>query len=85
MIDFGLSNYYKPNSQLITACGSPCYASPEIIKSKHYNGLKTDIWSSGIVLYAMIVGNLPFEDSNTSILYEKIKEGDFEIPLHVSE
>ena len=33
----------------------------------------------------MIVGHLPFEDSNTSILYEKIEEGDFEIPLHVSE
>lgn len=85
MIDFGLSNSYKENSLLTTACGSPCYASPEMVNGKPYNGLKTDIWSCGIVLYAMICGYLPFEDSNTYILYEKIMKGDFRLPSYVSE
>ena len=54
---------------LKTACGSPCYAAPEMIKGHKYNGLMTDIWSSGVVLFAMVAGYLPFEDKNTSKLY----------------
>jgi len=53
--DFGLSNIYKEDGLLKTACGSPCYAAPE-------KGVKSDIWSCGIVLYAMLCGFLPFED-----------------------
>ena len=56
-----------------------------MVSGRPYNGLKTDIWSCGIVLYAMICGYLPFEDSNTCILYEKIMKCDFKIPVHVSE
>jgi len=54
---------------LKTACGSPCYAAPEMIKGLRYHGLMTDIWSSGAVLFAMVAGYLPFEDKNTSKLY----------------
>jgi 5'-AMP-activated protein kinase catalytic alpha subunit len=39
IVDFGLSNTYKPGEMLKTACGSPCYAAPEMIASKKYNGL----------------------------------------------
>ncbi len=66
IVDFGLSTFYAPNSLLQTACGSPCYAAPEMIAGLKYNGLMTDIWSMGIILFAMICGFLPFEDPNTS-------------------
>lgn len=73
IIDFGLSNLYgKPSDHLYTACGSPCYAAPEMIAGKPYKGLEVDIWSSGIILYAMLCGYLPFEDPDTDKLYKKI-------------
>ena len=85
IVDFGLSNLYNKNELLETACGSPCYAAPEMINGEKYSGLKVDIWSSGIVLYAMICGYLPFEDDNNDILYQKITEGKFTIPGFVSD
>jgi len=85
IVDFGLSNLYEPPEGLLkTACGSPCYAAPEMIAGKKYQGLKTDIWSSGVVLYAMVCGFLPFEDPKTSNLYKKILAGDFKIPKFLS-
>ena len=71
---------YPNNELLSTACGSPCYAAPEMINGEKYNGLLVDIWSSGIVLYAMICGYLPFEDKDNDILYDKICEGKFIVP-----
>lgn len=62
VVDFGLSNVYNNNERLETACGSPCYAAPEMIKGEKYNGLCVDIWSSGIILFAMTCGYLPFDD-----------------------
>lgn len=84
IVDFGLSNTYKAGETLQTACGSPCYAAPEMIAGKRYNGLLVDIWSSGVTLYAMLCGYLPFEDPDTAILYRKILKGDFEIPEFLS-
>lgn len=75
---------YERGETLKTACGSPCYAAPEMIAGKRYNGLQTDIWSSGVVLYAMICGYLPFEDPKTSQLYKKILSADYQIPKFVS-
>jgi 5'-AMP-activated protein kinase catalytic alpha subunit len=78
---------YNPGSGdlLKTACGSPCYAAPEMIAGKKYQGLKSDIWSSGVVLYAMACGFLPFEDPKTSSLYKKILSGEFKVPKFLSE
>jgi len=84
IVDFGLSSTYENGELLKTACGSPCYAAPEMIGGKKYEGLLADIWSSGIILYAMVCGFLPFEDANTAILYKKILSGEFEIPDHLS-
>ena len=83
--DFGLSNLYPNNELLKTACGSPCYAAPEMINGKDYKGHLVDIWSSGIILFAMICGYLPFEDADNDVLYRKITEGRFSIPRYVSE
>ncbi|CAD8170425.1 unnamed protein product [Paramecium octaurelia] len=84
VVDFGLSSTYQPGQKLKTPCGSPCYAAPEMLQGLSYDGLFTDIWSSGIILYAMICGCVPFEDQNTKRLYEKIKTSDFHLPKHVS-
>lgn len=67
-----------------TACGSPCYAAPEMIAGERYFGSKVDIWSCGVILYAMVCGYLPFEDPDTAKLYKKILRGEFSIPKHVS-
>lgn len=86
IIDFGLSNVYKKNEQLKTQCGSPCYAAPEMIEGNHrYNPLAIDIWSSGIVLFAMVAGYLPFCDPDTSKLYKKILAGTYKFPACISE
>jgi 5'-AMP-activated protein kinase, catalytic alpha subunit len=86
IVDFGLSNTYKKEiDTLKTACGSPCYASPEMIAGKKYLGLDTDLWSLGVILYAMTVGYLPFEDPDTNKLYKKILGCDFLIPGYVEK
>jgi serine/threonine protein kinase len=85
IVDFGLSNTYKPDEELKTACGSPCYAAPEMIAGKKYGGLKVDIWSSGVILFAMICGYLPFEDPNTGELYKKILACAYKVPKFISE
>ena len=85
IIDFGLSNMYKNNQLLKTACGSPCYAPPEMIKEESYDGAKSDIWSSGIILYLMLCGKLPFYHEQNEIMYEKILSGKFEHPNYLSD
>lgn len=77
IVDFGLSNTYKNDQKLKTACGSPCYAAPEMIAGKKYSGIRVDIWSCGVIMYALLCGYLPFEDKNTKILYKKILAGDY--------
>lgn len=84
IVDFGLSNLYKQNQLLKTACGSPCYAAPEMIAGKKYNGIHVDIWSSGVILYAILCGYLPFDDNDTQTLYRKIMRGEFAIPSFIS-
>jgi 5'-AMP-activated protein kinase catalytic alpha subunit len=56
LIDFGLGKPYSPGELIKTACGSPCYAAPEMVARKHYRGDLVDIWSSGITLFAMLCG-----------------------------
>lgn len=84
IVDFGLSNMYKQTERLATACGSPCYASPEMIRGEEYDPELTDVWSLGIVLFTMVMAKLPFEDDNTSVLYSKIKSGLYIIDKKVS-
>ena len=86
IIDFGFSNTYgdKDKETLTTACGSPFYAPPEMLRGESYKGGGVDIWSVGVVLFAMICGYLPFEGEKNSELYKKIIEGKFSIPSFIS-
>ncbi len=75
---------YEMGQTLKTACGSPCYAAPEMIAGNRYHGLASDIWSIGVVLYAMLCGYLPYEDQKTSNLYKKILSADYTLPKFLS-
>ena len=85
LIDFGLSNIYEDGQLLSTACGSPIYAAPEMLEGKPYKGSTVDIWSAGVILYYMLCGCFPFEDSSNEKLYKKICKGKFEIPKFLSK
>ncbi|XP_052801910.1 serine/threonine-protein kinase BRSK2-like isoform X2 [Mya arenaria] len=81
--DFGMASLQVEGSMLETSCGSPHYACPEVIRGEKYDGRKADVWSSGVILYALLVGALPFDDDNLRQLLEKVKKGVFHIPHFV--
>lgn len=78
--DFGLSNYMTDGDLLSTSCGSPNYAAPELISNKLYVGPEVDLWSCGVILYAMLCGTLPFDDQHVPTLFAKIKSGQYTVP-----
>ncbi|KAI3423913.1 hypothetical protein D9Q98_009747 [Chlorella vulgaris] len=75
LIDFGLCGYYVAGKRLRCHCGSPSYAAPEIVARKDYLGPPVDVWSLGIVLFAMLAGYLPFHAKEKKQLSEKILAG----------
>uniref|UniRef100_A0A8C9R8W2 Maternal embryonic leucine zipper kinase n=1 Tax=Scleropages formosus TaxID=113540 RepID=A0A8C9R8W2_SCLFO len=86
LIDFGLCA--KPKGglgyELKTCCGSPAYAAPELIQGKAYIGSEADVWSMGVLLFALLCGYLPFDDDNCMALYRKIMRGNYDIPHWLS-
>ncbi|KAJ6588852.1 hypothetical protein B0H19DRAFT_1248448 [Mycena capillaripes] len=78
--DWGMAAFAPPSLQLETSCGSPHYASPEIVNGERYQGNATDIWSCGVILYALLTGRLPFDDKNVKVLLSKVKNGKYEMP-----
>ncbi|CAH8289987.1 unnamed protein product [Eruca vesicaria subsp. sativa] len=82
--DFGLSNVMRDGHFLKTSCGSPNYAAPEVISGKLYAGPEVDVWSCGVILYALLCGTLPFDDENIPNLFKKIKGGIYTLPSHLS-
>ena len=96
IIDFGLSNLYltgvvSDNPALAfgadfleTPCGSPSYTPPEMILGCKYDGLLSDIWSCGIILFSMLCGFLPFDEPNEEKLYSKIIKGEFFFPSQIN-
>ncbi|KAJ6235187.1 protein kinase [Anaeramoeba flamelloides] len=85
IIDFGLSNFVEKGQLLKTYCGSPSYSCPEILSRRKYDGFKADVWSLGVILYALIVGKLPFNADNPMKLYKKIVTGSYLIPNFVDK
>ncbi|KAK6202511.1 kinase-like domain-containing protein [Scheffersomyces amazonensis] len=92
--DFGFVNSYNKdkNDYMKTSCGSPCYAAPELVLTQSpYEGRKVDIWSLGVILYAMLSGYLPFDDdpenedgSDIVRLYHYICKTPLTFPEYVS-
>ena len=84
--DFGLSNMgEKIDSFLETPCGTPSYAPPEMLRGEKYNGVYSDIWSCGIILYTMLVGNLPCAESKEDLIYENIMTHNYYFPDNISD
>ncbi|KAK4686868.1 serine/threonine-protein kinase HSL1, negative regulator of Swe1 kinase, partial [Tremellales sp. Uapishka_1] len=81
--DFGMAAWEAGERMLETSCGSPHYASPEIVAGKAYHGSSSDIWSCGIILFALLTGRLPFDDDNIRSLLQKVKTGVFEMPSEI--
>ncbi|KAE8612366.1 hypothetical protein XENTR_v10012831 [Xenopus tropicalis] len=84
LADFGLSNHFQKHQVLETYCGSPLYASPEIVKGLPYQGPEVDCWALGVLLYALVYGIMPFENSNYKSLAEQISRGQYREPPHLS-
>ncbi|KZS94451.1 Pkinase-domain-containing protein, partial [Sistotremastrum niveocremeum HHB9708] len=78
--DFGMAAWEGTTGMLQTSCGSPHYASPEVVEGKLYHGSSSDIWSCGVILFALLSGKLPFDDMDTRVLLEKVKRGRYQMP-----
>eukprot|EP01035_Chromulina_nebulosa_P021991 gene21991-28466_t len=85
LADFGLSNVAHDGDFLRTSCGSPNYAAPEVISGNLYAGAEVDVWSCGVILYALLCGTLPFDDESIPNLFKKIKSGMYSLPSHLSQ
>ena len=83
--DFGLSRFVTNAGLAKTPCGSPCYASPECIRGGSYDGRKSDMWSCGVLTFAMLTGQLPWTKRNQTQLFEQIARADFIIPTYVTD
>ncbi|KDR73994.1 hypothetical protein GALMADRAFT_141745 [Galerina marginata CBS 339.88] len=93
--DFGFANRFehKTDDLMQTSCGSPCYAAPELVISEGlYVGSAVDIWSCGVILYAMLAGYLPFDDDpanpdgdNINLLYKYIVSTPLSFPEYISQ
>jgi len=77
--DFGLARYFDNQNMIDTICGSPLYMSPEIMKNNKYDN-KSDLWSVGVILYEMMVGELPYIATNHYQLVKKIQRDTVKIP-----
>ncbi|CAO3655846.1 unnamed protein product [Mucor fragilis] len=93
--DFGFANRFQVAQEdlMVTSCGSPCYAAPELVinDESQYVGTAVDIWSCGVILFAMLCGYLPFDDdptnpqgANINVLYKYIVSTRLEIPKSMS-
>ena len=85
LADFGMAALQPAGHWLNTSCGSPHYAAPEIIYGRRYRGDRADIWSCGIILYALLTGYLPFDGGDLPNTLRLVKKGEYFIPPELSD
>ncbi|KAM0545609.1 hypothetical protein ACHAPJ_011224 [Fusarium lateritium] len=84
LVDFGFTREYEGRTNhLQTFCGTICYSAPEMLKGEKYAGEKVDVWSLGIILYALLCGELPFDDDDDNVTRIKILGEDPKFPDHM--
>ncbi|MFH4981954.1 hypothetical protein AB6A40_008663 [Gnathostoma spinigerum] len=82
--DFGFSRYMLPGEKSRTFCGSRAYAAPEILRSQPYSGFGVDIWSAGVILYVMLVGLMPYDETKPRKMLEKQMRHRLSFPSRVN-
>ena len=83
--DFGVSKKIKKDDVMVEQCGTPAYIAPEILKNRGYNGFGVDVWSAGVVLYAMLSGTVPFKGGDLKELHKLIIEGEYKSIKNISK
>ncbi|ODV85282.1 hypothetical protein CANARDRAFT_212833 [[Candida] arabinofermentans NRRL YB-2248] len=82
--DFGMAALELNEKLLETSCGSPHYAAPEIVSGLQYHGSESDVWSCGVILFALLTARLPFDDENIRDLLQKVQKGEYELDEDIS-
>lgn len=84
LVDFGFTREYEGRANhLQTFCGTICYSAPEMLKGEKYAGEKVDVWSLGVILYALLCGELPFDDDDDNVTRTKILTEEPKYPDHL--
>lgn len=83
--DFGVSRFSKPGQLMTEQCGTPAYIAPEILKGRGYTGFGIDVWSAGVVLYAMLYGSVPFKGNGIQEMHPCILAGDYKLGDEASD
>ncbi|OVA07799.1 Protein kinase domain [Macleaya cordata] len=84
ILDFGLSALPEQGVLLRTTCGTPNYVAPEVLSHQGYDGSIADVWSCGVILYVLMAGYLPFDETDLPALYKKINAAEFSSPIWFS-
>ena len=82
--DFGFTREFEPHRWLRTKCGTQAYCAPEMLDGRPYVGEQVDIWSMGVILYALVCGQLPFDDDNDAVLHDRILHASPHLPSQLS-
>ncbi|KAM4054301.1 kinase [Hirsutella rhossiliensis] len=84
LVDFGFTREYEGRTNhLQTFCGTICYAAPEMLRGEKYAGEKVDVWSLGIILYALLCGELPFDEDDDGVTRTRILSEEPKYPDHL--
>ncbi|KAG5971181.1 hypothetical protein E4U55_001294 [Claviceps digitariae] len=85
LVDFGFTREYEGRTNYLqTFCGTICYAAPEMLKGEKYAGEKVDVWSLGVILYALLCGELPFDDDDDNVTRTRILSEEPKYPSHLT-